>query len=117
MKKILLIEDDDDTLELVSYVLNDSGFETIMFAHEITISDVVNINPQLVIIDYYLSTSLGSSFCLEIKNSPATMHLPVIMFSAANNLQEKAEKNCADTYVEKPFDIDELLRVVNQYIL
>jgi DNA-binding response OmpR family regulator len=117
MKKVLIIEDDDDILELVSFILAENGFETITSKHKISVDKVLEIAPQLILLDYYLPTGLGDSFCLELKNNPASKHLPIVMFSSANGLKEIAEGNCADAYILKPFDLYDFLTTVNKYIL
>ena len=117
MKKILIIEDDADTVELISYILFENGYETISAYHDVTIAETLTINPQLILIDCYLYSALGDNFCFILKNHPDTQHFPVIMFSATNDLKEKAKQNCADGYIEKPFDLDNFLMVINQCVL
>jgi DNA-binding response OmpR family regulator len=117
MKKILIIEDDDDILEVVSFVLTDNGFETVNHKQIITLNQVIKIAPHLILLDHFLGDGLGDGFCLELKKHPGTKHLPVVLFSAAFGLASITKLNCADAYIQKPFDMDDLLRTVNQHIL
>jgi DNA-binding response OmpR family regulator len=87
MKKIFIIEDDDDILKVVTLILSDSGFETTAFKQIITVSEVVKIAPQLILLDTCLPDD-SNSFCLELKNNPESNYLPIILFSAANGLKE-----------------------------
>jgi DNA-binding response OmpR family regulator len=117
MKKILIIEDDDDILEVVSFVLSDNGFEIVKSKHIITVNQVIIMAPQLILLDHFLGDSLGDNFCLELKLHSETRHVPIVLFSAANGLEEIAKNNCADAYIAKPFDMEDLLIIVNKYIL
>jgi DNA-binding response OmpR family regulator len=116
MKKILIIEDDDDILKVVTLILSDSGFETTAFKQIITVREVIKIAPQLILLDTCLPDD-SNSFCLELKNNPESNYLPIVLFSAAYGLKEVAKRNYADAYIKKPFDLDNFLTTINQYIL
>jgi two-component system alkaline phosphatase synthesis response regulator PhoP len=55
---------------------------------------------------------LGSIICKFVKQNPATAHIRVILISAHNGLPEIARSCLADGYIEKPFDIDVLLKLI-----
>ena len=116
MKKILVIEDDTDILELVTYLLNDSGYEVTSSTSLLPVQNILDINPNLILLDNYLPDGFGSDLCLEIKNDVRSKHLPVIMLSANTGLNELAKKSRADAFIPKPFDIDNLLGNVKELI-
>ena len=117
MKKILIVEDDIDILELVELLLQGNGYAVIKVNRQISIKEVAGINPQLVIIDYLLPYGLGSELCLQLKSDKSTNHIPVILYSASSKLQILAKASCADGYIAKPFDINDLINMVNRLAL
>lgn len=117
MKKILLVEDDIDTLELVEFILRDNGYAVIKANRKVSIKEIIGLKPDLAILDFLLPYGLGTELCLEIKNNLLTRNTPVIIYSANTNLEKLAGDSHADAYLEKPFDIDQLLQLVGEQIL
>jgi DNA-binding response OmpR family regulator len=115
MTKILLIEDDTDTLDLLEYILADLSFEMHTAKQIIPLSEIIAINPDIILIDWNLPNGNGDATCREIKNSKPTEHIKVIMISTHSNLRKIARDACADAYIEKPFDIDHLSKIVSQF--
>ncbi len=105
MKRVLVIENDIDTLEMVGILLADSGFEIIQSVNKTSIHDIIVLNPDLVIIDYLLGDCYGDQLCSEIKSNPLANQIPVILFSASHHLEQIAKECGADAYIPKPFDI------------
>ena len=114
MKKIIVVENDADTLDLMNFLLEDSGFEAIRFTHTITPDEIKTHNPNLIILDHFLDDGFGGDLCLQIKNDPLTRHIPVIIYSASAGLEKIAQKSKADAFIEKPFDIVDLENMVRE---
>lgn len=114
MKKIIVVENDADTLDLMNLVLEDSGYEVIRFSKTTTPEELKTHNPNLIILDHFLDDGYGGDLCLQIKNDPSTMHIPVILYSASPGLEKIAQKSRADAYIEKPFDIVDLENMVKK---
>lgn len=114
-KKIVVIEDNHDILELLGFILENEDYEVLASLDAEPIKSLEEINPHLVLLDENLGADKGHELCLEIKANPGTSHLPVILISAVNDLAEIARKCNADNYIAKPFLIEDLLDLVNQY--
>jgi len=112
LKKIFIIEDDADTIDIIEFVLRDNGYAVIKANRQVPINEFIIISPNLIILDVRLPFALGSDICLELKSNPKTKHIPVILYSASNNLKTIAEKCLADAYIEKPFDLAKLLTII-----
>jgi len=69
------------------------------------------------LLDYLLHDGYGKEICLEIKNNPVTQHIPVIIFSAMTGLEEIAQDSCADAFLSKPFEMDDLEQMVDKMAL
>ncbi|WP_186292769.1 response regulator [Mucilaginibacter corticis] len=114
MKKILIIEDDADTAEVVTLIF-ESAFEIISVNDLIPIERVIYMNPNIIILDNRLNSGLGSAFCKELKANPFTRYIPVLFFSGEMGLEKIANEVGADAYLEKPFDLIDLENVVRKF--
>jgi len=75
------------------------------------------MNPDIIIIDYFLGGELGNEICLELKAYPLTQNIPVVLYSAFKNLKDLAMESSADGYIMKPFDIDEFTGLVYSLVV
>ena len=114
-KKIIVIEDNHDILELLGFILENEDYEVLASLDAELIKSLEDINPHLILLDENLGVQKGHKICLEIKANPGTSHLPVILISAVNGLPEIARKCKADNYIAKPFLIEDLLTLVKQH--
>jgi len=117
MKKLLLIENDRDTLEVMGVVLEYDEFEVVQSQKKLPLSEIKRINPDIIVIDHLLDDGFGSDLCLEIKSSPLTKNIPVILCSASYKVEQLAQESCADAFIAKPFDLNEFLAVINKLAL
>jgi DNA-binding response OmpR family regulator len=115
-KKILVIDDNDDLLGLLNEALTAEGYEVECASHVDNIYESVRTSrAQLVIIDYILQGINGGELCHQLKINPRTKHLPVIMISGYQRVLESLGNYGADRFLAKPFDLEELLSVVNSH--
>jgi DNA-binding response OmpR family regulator len=114
LKKVLVLEDDTDTLDIVETILHDAGYAVIKVNREITLAEIRLIKPNLVIVDFFLPNRMGNEICNEIKKGPETKDIPVILYSASNLLQKMADECKADAFIPKPFDMNSFIDVVNR---
>ena len=111
MKRILIIEDDRDIVELVRYNLANEGFEVTAVADgSAGLSVLRKSAPDLVILDLMLPKLPGLEVCKEIRRDAALNRLPILMLTARG---EEADRVIglemgADDYVTKPFSPREL---------
>ena len=118
-KKVLVIEDDKDIRDTVTFALEDEGFEVISSETAKILKQVTEIAPNIILLDNWLtdwsSDANGQQLSKGLKSNPATSHIPVIIVSAVSNIKEIAENGMADGYLKKPFDLTELVAVVKKY--
>jgi DNA-binding response OmpR family regulator len=115
-KKILVIEDDDDILDMMQYILEDEGFEVIASNKVELLTSIIKSQPDLILLDDRLPEDSGHNLCANIKSHPETTTIPVILISATANLNQVAKDCNADTYLTKPFDLYELVKLVKNYV-
>ncbi len=105
-QKILIVEDELDIVELVSFHLKREGFEPVSLQTGLNIVDTVNQHhPSLIILDLMLPGQNGYDCCKALKASPSTQHIPIIMLSAKNEDSDiiTGLELGADDYLPKPF--------------
>lgn len=109
MQKILIVEDDEKLRNELETFLNNNGYqaETLKsFNH--TIQDILNRNPNLLLLDVNLPNADGEYICKEIRKQS---NLPIIIVTSRNNeIDELLSLNYgADHYITKPFNLQILL--------
>jgi CheY-like chemotaxis protein len=107
--------DDQDILDLTEFLLQDKGYEVVASLTGAILDHVLQINPDLIILDNWLEGTTGSELCKILKTNEATKHIPVVIFSAATGLKKVAQDCLADDYIEKPFDVDYLHDVITPF--
>lgn len=117
-KTVLICDDDADILEVTAEILQSIGctVETMMNVDE-TIADKVNeINPALILMDLWIPDIGGTRATELIKADVQISHVPVILFSANNDIANAAKKHGAQGFLPKPYDISDLINIVNEHL-
>jgi CheY-like chemotaxis protein len=117
VKKLLLIENDQDTRDVMGAVLEYGDFEVVESSKKVSLQEIESLHPNIIIIDHLLDDGLGSDLCMVIKSNPGTKDIPVILCSASYKIEQIAMDNCADAFIAKPFDLDQFLQIVNELAL
>ena len=115
MKKILVVDDDLDILNIIQHILTSHGFDVQTHATGLNVPDIVmHYHPDLILLDIRLPGKLGTEVCKELKQIDA--HLPIILFSAHAKLGVALDLCDADGFIEKPFDIKNLIKTINLHV-
>jgi len=117
-KKIIIFDDDDDILSICSYILTQQGWQVFTYTdcNEIT-ERVASVAPAVILMDNWIPDAGGIIATQTLKNSDALKHIPVIYFSANSDIQLLAQHAGAETYLAKPFDLDDLEKVINTVLV
>lgn len=118
MKKIFLVEDDENIRELVIYALNSSNFEAVGFeSGSIFFQQLSSCQepPNMVLLDIMLPEEDGLSILKKLRSNPRYKKLPVIMLTAKGSEFDKVKglDMGADDYITKPFGVMELISRIN----
>ncbi|HRP57100.1 response regulator [Agriterribacter sp.] len=114
-KKIFILDDDRDILDSMRMVLEFKGYTIHTSASVENLKHISEKDPDLLLIDLWMSGVDGSDICRQLKNNTQTRHIPVVIISANANIKELSLNCKADGYLSKPFEIDELLSTVQRY--
>ena len=111
MKKILVVDDDQDILYLVKYILTSRGFDVHTHSTSLNVLEVLkSYDPDLILLDIRLPWKLGTEICKEIKQ---IYTVPIILISSHADHQKSFEESSADAFIIKPFDINQLVNTIN----
>ncbi|WP_171047810.1 response regulator [Pedobacter xixiisoli] len=114
-KKVVLVQDNENILEIMDHVLTEEGFDVTPSLTIDPIQNIEQIDPDVVVIDDHIPGEVtGREVVADLKNDPQTENVPVILTSTSNRLPEQAEACRADDFIEKPFDIDHMVEVVKR---
>ena len=109
MQKILIVEDDEKLRNELEIFLTNNGYQTESIKRfDNTINEILNINPDLVLLDINLPNADGEYICREIRKKS---NMPIIIVTSRDNeIDELLSINYgADHYITKPFNIQILL--------
>ncbi|UKT62978.1 response regulator [Pedobacter mucosus] len=114
-KRILVVDDDHDILDLMTIILTQEGFEVEVLDNGYTIIDYVIGNvPDLIILDLNLGNLDGRDICDDLKSNVDTQHIPIVIFSATYDRLYPNTKKCdADAFLSKPFELQQLKDEIN----
>ena len=105
--KILILVDDKDAREVISFIVAEKGYEVYFGDGDIALSLIAGMAPDLMILDDWINRYRGN-FCTALKDHPATKHIPLLLLSARLKLPQTATDCPADARLDKPFDICDL---------
>jgi len=115
--KILIVEDDSDTLVLIRHFLKDTGCEIITSRRgDEAYQLVLDMQPDLAIIDGLIPGIHGFELCRKIKNDPGITNKPKVMLMSSVYTGQKYKFEVAefeaDAFMLKPFSKNALLSMV-----
>ena len=109
MKKILIIEDEENLSEFIRLELEYEGYEVIVaFDGRDGLAKALNEEVDLILLDLMLPSLNGIEVCRRIRSSKDT---PIIMITARDSVLDRISglDSGADDYISKPFQIEELI--------
>src|SRR6058998_2955959 len=112
MKRVLIIEDDKDIVELVRYNLANEGFQvSAALDGMMGLATLKKTPPDLLLLDLMLPKLSGLEICREIRRDDSLNRLPILMLTARGEEADRVVglEMGADDYVTKPFSPRELL--------
>jgi two-component system alkaline phosphatase synthesis response regulator PhoP len=118
-KKILLIDDEPDILEFLSYNFKKNGFAvTIANDGREGIEQAESTLPHLIVSDILMPGVSGIEMCKLLRNKPAFKDTPIIFLTAVNDDYQvmHAMLSGGDQYVAKPVRFDYLLALVREIL-
>ena len=115
MQRILAVDDNEDILEVLQLILEDSGYEVETLTNGHLLFDKIKEHrPDLILLDIMLGNMDGRELCKNVKAKMETNDIPIILISASHNLSDRYKPcDAPNDFLAKPFDISELLEKVH----
>ncbi len=114
--KVLIVDDNRQNLELLEVYLEDLPGVTVSTAADgvEAMSNVAQVRPDLILLDIMMPRMSGFEVCKQLKGSPKTRDIVVVMVTALNETGdiERATECGADDYLSKPIDRKALVNLV-----
>ncbi len=110
--QVLIVDDERDLVRLLEFNLRQAGFETVSaYGGEEALQRVRQRIPDLVVLDLMLPDVPGTEVCRQLKASPRTRNVPVLMLTARTDEVDRVVgfELGADDFVTKPFSVRELV--------
>jgi DNA-binding response OmpR family regulator len=115
--RVLVVDDEMDTLSLLRTILQISGFEPITTLNSV---DAINLadteQPDVILLDIMMPRLDGFTLCKMMRQNPATKSLPIIFVTAyeALDIEERRVEAGADLVIHKPINIDRLINAIHE---
>jgi two-component system, OmpR family, response regulator len=116
-KRILILEDEPNIVESLSFILTRAGFEVSSEADGAQAMAVIGRQrPDLVILDVMLPNRSGFDILRDIKGQAGTAGLPVLMLTARGQARDRqaAEALGTDEFMTKPFSNEDIVATVKR---
>lgn len=118
-QKVLIVEDKQDNIDLISYFLKSQNYEIMVAMDGEKAMEMITIDPpDIILLDIMLPKMSGFDVCERVKKNPSTRFIPVIMITALKDLKDKVKslEAGADDFITKPFENVELLTRVKSLL-
>jgi DNA-binding response OmpR family regulator len=114
MLKLLIVDDDADLLELVSYQFRLAGFNVHPLPDAKKIEHAIfSFAPDVILLDIYLPGASGLDICGNLK-STVCKEIPIILYSAGKISPQSVTDSKADAFISKPFEFDQLIEKIKR---
>ncbi len=119
MKKVLIVEDNEEWCELLTMVLQRSGYEVVVaLTGKQGVEQAIATHPDLILMDLGLPEISGDEATVKIKSDPKTRDIPIVVQTAFGMGPEakRAVAAGAAEIIDKPISITALQRTVKKYL-
>ena len=117
MKKLLIIDDDEDISAMLFLLLRSKNFDVeVVIKSEDIFYKVKTYQPDIILLDVFLTGYDGRVICKQLKFHPDYKHIPVIMVSGDDDVLQTAQQYGANDFIQKPFEADDLLTKINNLV-
>lgn len=116
---VLIVEDTPSERELISHYLREEGYNVI---HAVTAQEgldkAIASQPSVIVTDVVMPGMSGFELCRSLKRVPETAEVPVVICSSKNQAIDRlwGMRQGADAYITKPFEREELLKVIKSVL-
>ena len=118
-KKVLVVDDSPTAIMWQKMILRQGQYEVVTAVDgQAGVEAAIAEQPDLILMDVMMPRMNGFEACREIRKTPATQHVPIIMVTTRSEMEsvEEGFKSGCSEYITKPIDRLELLSKVSSYL-
>jgi CheY-like chemotaxis protein len=119
MGTVMIVDDQRTDRELAGRVVASSGHSSVYVEDANgAVEKAIECKPNLILLDVVMPGTSGFNACRNLKQNPATAHIPVVLVTSKGAESDKfwGKKQGADDYIVKPFTPEQLKTVVDRYV-
>jgi len=117
MPKILVIEDDEDVLEILSFIIGNAGYQVVTaYNGKQGLRQALSDRPDLIITDVLMPVMDGYTFYKKLKENRSTAIIPVLILTARGAMEDAFKLVGADDFLAKPFEDYVLLGKISRLL-
>ena len=114
-KCVLLCDSHEDIRTICKLILNDYRVEAIPNCENL-FENIKSINPDIILMDLWMPWLDGKIVAQSLRENDQTKHIPLVLFSTANDIEKLAIQIKATSFIKKPFDIYDLRETIKKHI-
>jgi CheY-like chemotaxis protein len=113
---VMVVEDDQDIRDILSEVLIGAGYSAVTACNGAQALEILKtVKPGLILLDLNMPVMNGFEFRSLQKSDPAIAQIPTVVMSALHNMVAHLPELVIEEALEKPLELDQLLRVVEAH--
>ncbi|MEJ6395255.1 response regulator [Gymnodinialimonas sp. 2305UL16-5] len=119
IKRILIVEDEANILEALSFILNRAGWDVRGHGKgDNAVEEVLRLSPDMLVLDVMLPGRSGLDILRDLRSRAETKDIPVLMLTAKGQAKDRDEAlaSGADAFLTKPFSNTDLVDVVARLV-
>ena len=114
--RVLIVDDDDELSEVLRQALRESGYAVATVRHGAAALELIErIQPDLILLDLTMPIMDGWSFVSQYRRT-AKAGARIVLLTGHPNVREISRTLGADAYVEKPFELTDLIGTVQEHV-
>ncbi|MFV1877192.1 response regulator transcription factor [Nioella sp.] len=116
-RRVLLVEDEINIFEAISFLLSRDGWEVSGHGNGATaLDEIARLDPDVLVLDVMLPGRSGLDILRDLRRQPETADLPVLMLTAKGQSKDRdlAMALGANAYLTKPFSNSEMVETLNR---
>lgn len=116
-KTVLICDDDHAIVHLCKLILERNNFKVeACYECESVLAKIKTVAPDIILLDLWLPVMGGEQLFKLIKEEPLFEHIPIILFSANNDIEKIARQLNAEGFFKKPFEIKKIVEMLEEHL-
>ena len=117
MVKILIADDNEDLLELMQLFLEEKGYDVkTVSSKKKLFAEIKHFDADLILLDVFLNGEDGREICKQLRDNIKTTKVKIVIISANPYAMKEYKSFGADAFIEKPFELEDLVEKIDSTV-